>query len=188
MPGPFKLTLHVRPGGDLPGKRRVNGALHIELLVRAEWDNVERVRRLIHEAALAAYGSPDVADALGMMAAELLDNAIRHGRGHSPRLLVDDQGDKLSVAITSSIVEAAPEHLDELRRRIELLNAFSDPAEAFRATIRERPRGTVNGLGLARVLFEGDCRLDCDTSRPAEVTVRATTRFAPRGDSRQGAA
>jgi hypothetical protein len=149
--------------------------LFIEMQVHQHWDNVERVRRVIHQAVLATYGSMDLADTMSMVASELLENAFRYGEGGGARLRMAHEDQALTIAISNALGPRVADRVVDLARRIHQLNAFRDPAEAFRVALEQRPRDSdVNGLGLARVIYEGDCRLDCDLSQPGEVTVRAS--------------
>ncbi len=153
--------------------------LLIEMQVRHHWDNVERVRRLVHQSLLSSYGSMDLADTMSMVASELLENAFRYGDGSGARLRIAGEADALTVAITNALGPNLADHVVNLRKRIYQLGAFRDPSEAFRSALEQRPRdGDVNGLGLARMIYEGECRLDCDLSQPGQVTVRASRLLA----------
>jgi hypothetical protein len=90
------------------------------------------------------------------------------------RLAVFPEGEHLIVSVTNQ-VGAASEHVARLRHRIALVASIADPAEAFRAALQQISRRDpdTSGLGLARVRYEGDCRLELDLSREGEVTIRA---------------
>lgn len=162
----------------------MSGPLQMEMLVEHKAENVERVRRAVHQATMAVFGSMDLADALSMVASELLENSFHYGR-LAPWVRLSQRGDDLTVSITNALAATRPEHLTALQQRVTLLNGFRDPADAFREALSQRTRsGDVSGLGLARVIYEGDCRLECDMSQPGEVTVRATcpvSRFTAEG-------
>jgi anti-sigma regulatory factor (Ser/Thr protein kinase) len=150
--------------------------VNLQLRLPNDWDNVERGRRLIRHVVVDGFDDPDLADALAMVGSELLENAFRYGEENaSVRLLVQAQDDdSIVVAVTSTVAAGSP-HLETLRARVERLGALDDPEEVLRVALADRAKASAEhgGLGLARVIYEGRCRLECDLSQPGKVTVRA---------------
>ncbi len=140
----------------------------IDVAVRNEWENVERLRMTVQSCFLAVFSSVDGSHALSMITGELLENAIKHGHwaqgGGRFRLRV--WGDRTMGSVT---VENPVSSLDKAQTVVALvteLNSYPTAADAYQARLIEcaaAPRGgDRSGLGLARILYEGGCRLTCD--------------------------
>jgi hypothetical protein len=152
-------------------------ALRYELLVPGVWERIDLVRESVARALRAAYGDPDLEDALAMVCAELLENAMKYGRaGATVQLcLADDDDGALTVTVENAI-DADSHHTRALHERVEWLRGYADPAEAYTAALTQvyaAPNIDDSGLGLVRIAYEGGCRIDCDLSNPAHVVVRA---------------
>jgi hypothetical protein len=156
----------------------------IDLPVQNRWDNVDRLRTsvlncftaIFHETAEDWY-------ACATVASELMENAIKYGvwTDEAQHLHLRVWGDRLGAHVqvenpvgTSGAGAAA---VDELMATIRWLNAFEDPAEAYRTrmlAIADAPSGTTK-LGLARIAYEGRCKLaaelDGSTLRVTGVTA-----------------
>jgi hypothetical protein len=68
---------------------------------------------------------------------------------------------------------AQPALVAELRRRIEALSGTDDPMELYVAVMRQSAQRDGSGLGLARIVAEGEMNLAC-TVEGDEVTVKAS--------------
>ena len=172
MMAPVEQSVAVRG----PGQR-----FSIDLPVRNEWRNIERLRTLVQRCSQAACASGELGETLAMVTGELLENALKYGAGarvDAIRLLVS--GDLEDVRITvknpiqllpgASAADAAPAAVDdaplaELLRTIAWIESFDTPADAYRARLLEiascgddweRASGK---LGLLRVAYEGSCAL-----------------------------
>jgi hypothetical protein len=163
------------------------GRVNIRLFIADEWDRVEAVREAVARCVRAAYDNEEMSDALSMVAAELLENAVKYGSEGAPiQFLLDD--DEVPTLVVTNVVEADSQHPMKLKGRIEWLRTFDNPADAYLATMAElyqsgNFREGSSGLGILRIAFEGNCVVTCDVS-PHAVTVRA--RYQPPPSSQEG--
>jgi hypothetical protein len=157
--------------------------LHVELNVQPEWSRIDPVRQAIGLCVAAVFTSEDLRDALGMVCAELLENAIKYGKP-SPsgvRVVLQEQEAGERTELTLSVineVERSSHHLSVLQQRIAWIRKFESPAEAYMAALttvyeRAETQGGEGGLGLVRIAYEGNCQLDCDAPDDGFMAVHA---------------
>lgn len=124
----------------------------------------------------AVFDDRDLRDSLGMVCAELLENAFKYGSADqtSVRLSLRQDGDQVVIAVTNA-VDAGTAHARQLAERVAWVNEFGDPQRAYEAALARAytDESDVSGLGLARILYEGGCALGCDLSAEGRVTVSA---------------
>jgi hypothetical protein len=146
----------------------------IELTIADDWDSVESVREKVASEVLAAWGE-EMSDALSMVAAELLENAVKYGIEGAPiRFALDDDGPVVAV---SNVVDGGSLHPATLRARIEWVRSFPDPADAWMETMARvyqtgKLRDSTSCLGILRIAYEGRCSVSCEVDGTT-VTVRA---------------
>ena len=136
----------------------------IDLPVQNAWENVDRMRTSVLGCFTAVFRDPDGLYSLAIVASELLENAIKYGAwgGDAGRLHLKVWGnqDEAHVQVENPVVDG-DESVRELLQTIDWLNGFDDPEDAYRARILEiaaGPQGATK-LGLARIAYEGRCRL-----------------------------
>jgi len=150
----------------------------------ADWDRIELVRRAVCDSADAVFADECFKDAIGMVASELLENAVKYGANDalveiSVIRSLDDGSDVVEVVVTNEVKAASPS-VDALRARIAWLRSFEDPVEAYAAALLSAVEdGSEGGLGLVRVAHEGRATLECDVSQAGRVRVAATCPTPP---------
>ncbi|MCS6899184.1 MAG: hypothetical protein RMJ98_06330 [Myxococcales bacterium] len=157
--------------------------LYVELHIPPEWSRIDPVRQAVGLCVAAVLGSEDLRDALGMVCAELLENAIKYGTSdpHGVRLVLQQsiQGNQKEVILSViNAVERTSHHLTALQQRIEWIRSYKTPAEAYMAALtmvyeRAEDHGGEGGLGLVRIAYEGGCQLDCDSPAEGYMAVHA---------------
>jgi hypothetical protein len=158
--------------------------LRLELIIAAEWERVDLVRAAVANCVSAVFGDSDLKDALSMVSAELLENALKYGRPERA-VSLSIRGDAQDLVMTvENAVEKSSPHPQHLQRRLQWLRQFADPFEAYTAALRQvyersGPHGGDGGLGVARIYYEGRCQLSCDTSQAGLVSVSAQCRPGP---------
>lgn len=140
----------------------------LDIPIGPDWKNVELLRSSVLSCLAAIFQSQDFCVTVGMIAGELIENAIKYGdwtRGDRSRFKLNVRGDDRSVAL-QVMNPVAPDGGEEVLRMVRWIASFPSPAEAYRARLREladakeeAPRG---GLGLARIAYEGECQLAAD--------------------------
>jgi hypothetical protein len=155
--------------------------IQLDVRIPTEWGRIEPAREAVGHLIEAVFTDHDLKDALSMVCAELLENAIKYGKPNSRgvRLQLNEDPEGLIIAVTNA-VEDGSHHMSVLREKIDWIRAFSDPTEAYMAALAqvyERPEEEQNGgLGLVRIAYEGGCSLDC-SSDGSTLTVLARHRL-----------
>ena len=141
--------------------------------VKPDWQEVERLREFTGTWASALLKDPWLRDRVAMVTAELLENAFRHGSPEQPSIHYEasvSQGTVL-VRVVSETQPGAKK--EELAARIAWLANFATAREAYMAQVKRIVDGQSVGLGLARIAYEGDCRLTCRLHPDGRVEVEA---------------
>jgi hypothetical protein len=155
--------------------------VRLELEFPAEWNRIDAVREAVSRSLGAAYGQDEVRDALAMVSAELLENAVKYGLPHSVQFSLREEADRIVVDVANQIAGDSA-HLEALRQRLAWVHSFPSAEQAYLAALSEiyekdpQEAQDHSGLGLVRVIFEGGCELACDLSNTGEVRIRATCR------------
>jgi hypothetical protein len=137
----------------------------LELSLPPEWDSVRAGWGACHGLLSGAGLAADEADALSMVAQELIENAVKYGGdgAEAIRLSLRVEEEGVTLEVRSRVPEDGA-HLATLGGAVEQLRASSDPYQAWvecltRAAGRSEVEG-VSELGLARIANEGRCALD----------------------------
>ena len=157
--------------------------LNVELTIPPEWSRIDPVRQAVGLCVAAVLANDDLRDALAMVCAELLENAIKYGkpdpRGVCVQLQQRPIGTQIEVTLSvTNAVEQASHHLAMLQQRIAWIRTFESPGEAYMAALttvyeRAEAQGGEGGLGLVRIAYEGGCLLDCTSPAEGVMTVLA---------------
>jgi hypothetical protein len=117
----------------------------------------------------AQLGEARAAD-LEMVAAELLENAVKHGQPDPRGIELVVEGEVRFIEVVSSVREA---DLAPLEERVKWLAAQGDPQQAWMRALSEVFERGEFGLGLARIASEGGCRISLRMVSPGRLAVRA---------------
>ena len=110
------------------------------------------------------------AQAMEMVAAELLENAVKHGQPDPRGIELVVEGQVRFIEVISSVRQ---EDLAPLEERVKWLAAQGDPQQAWMRALSEVFSRSQFGLGLARIASEGGCRLSLRMVSPGRLAVRA---------------
>jgi len=150
----------------------------LRLAIPSVWERIDPVREAVRKL-VGVFADEELQDALSMVSAELLENAVKYGKPSSDlRLSVGVSSGSIVIEATNE-VEPGSAHVHSLEERIRWLQAFGDPLEAYTAALERIYTGdgtTGSGLGIVRIAYEGGCEVRCDTSEPSRVTVTARSR------------
>ncbi len=141
----------------------------IDLPVRNDWANIDLLRTSILNCFSAIFHDLDGCHAFAMVAGELLENAIKYGKwGDGDRLLhlrVWGGSNDANVQVENPI-EPGSRHVHDLLATLSWMQGFPGAEDAYRAKLVEvaaAPRDrSVSRLGLVRVAYEGNCRLEAE--------------------------
>ncbi|MCC6647153.1 MAG: hypothetical protein IT374_16470 [Polyangiaceae bacterium] len=157
---------------------RDTDVLLLLMAVAPQWEEVERVRTTALATLSPAYGA-EIADALSMAAAELVENGVKYGAG-DVIVAVRELPGAVEVSVTNDTASA-----DVLLEKIGWIRGCASPEDAYRQALEGVVLAGVvqsGGLGLVRIVYEGGCELSVD-QQGGRVTVRARRPTPPRGVS-----
>jgi len=138
----------------------------IDLTVRSEWRNIDLLRTSVQNCFTAVFAD--------------VENALKYGdwvRGDRAvfRLRVTGHDGGIAVSVQNPLKDDT--QAANLVKTIEWIASFAKPEQAYRARMlqiaQEDSDTTPSRLGLVRIAFEGNCRLDAKVDGNA-VTVTAT--------------
>lgn len=125
----------------------------------------QEVRRFVQ----AQHGDA-TALVMEMVAAELLENAVKYGQPDPRGIeLVVDGGGRF-IEVVSSVRDA---DLARIEERVKWLSEQGDPQQAWLRALSEVFQRGEFGLGLARIASEGGCRISLRMVSQGRLAVRA---------------
>ena len=154
----------------------------IDLTVRNEWKNVDLLRTSVQNCFIAVFADLDGCHAIAMVTGELLENALKYGDWTNAdralfRLRVEGKDPNIQVSVQNPL-KKDDSHAQNLMKQIEWLASFPTPEAAYRARMLQIAQdesldeSTGSRLGLARIAFEGNCRISAKIDN-GTVTVTA---------------
>ena len=141
---------------------------HIEVPVGPRWQNIELLRTSVLNCLATVFHNEDYCHNVSMVAGELLENAVKYGDWRradqsSFRLRVEGDDGAVRVEVSNPV---SPEGADvrAALAAVKLIGEARSPGDAFRDCLsrvaQRSPGEQTSGLGLARICYEGNCRLD----------------------------
>jgi hypothetical protein len=155
---------------DAPGfsfKTRVTNA----------WANIELLRQAVIASARAVFDD-DTSIAIGTVASELMENAVKYGvwtgaSAQTMRVAVRGREAAIEVEVEApSSAEAAA----NLERHLAWMASFPSAERAYQARIVElstSPNDKRSSMGLVRIAVEGRCTLNAELTPEELLIVRA---------------
>ena len=152
----------------------------IDLPVRSEWSDVDLLRQSVQNCFSVVFRDLEGCQTLSMVTGELLENAVKYGNWSASesgfRLRVWGEEHVARVSVQSPTRPDDP-GAKELLRRLAWIKAFPSAESAYKARLLEvaaaNDGGASSGLGLVRIAYEGNCRLDA-TIQDGVLSVVAT--------------
>jgi hypothetical protein len=131
------------------------------------WHHVELLRMSILQCLATIFQNHDFCDQLGMVTAELVENAIHYGHWdgaaqHPFRLSVRGFDGDVVIEVANP-VDPKTNNGARLGKITARLQAAANPKEEYLNRLREiadSPEEVGSGLGLLRVAYETNCKLD----------------------------
>jgi hypothetical protein len=154
----------------------------IDLTVRNEWKNIDLLRTSVQNCFIAVFADLDGCHAIAMVTGELLENALKYGDWSNSdramfRLRVNGKEGNIEVSVQNPLRKDDP-NAHNLMKSIEWLASFAKPEQAYRARMLQIAQDEIDEesgpskLGLARIAFEGNCRITAKIDNGA-VSVNA---------------
>ena len=145
--------------------------------VTNSWANIELLRQAVIASARAVFDG-DMSVAIGMVASELMENAIKYGKweGRSLQTMrVAVRGHEEAIEV---VVEApsSPAAAELLHAHLRWMSTFPTVDDAYQARIIElatAPSDRRSSMGLVRIAVEGRCTLHANLGADDTLVVRA---------------
>ena len=153
----------------------------IDMTVRNEWRNVDLLRTSVQNCFTAVFADVDGCHAIAMVTGELLENALKYGDWASGdramfRLRVQGRSSSVVEVSVQNPLKGNDANAVNLQKAIEEINSFAKPEQAYRARMlqiaQSEEETSPSRLGLVRIAFEGNCRLNAKIEN-GTVTVTA---------------
>ena len=154
----------------------------LSLEIPPDWGRLDGVRHEVIEFLSDLGLDRDAQETSGMVASELLENAIKYGGWTAPedRAYLDVSAGHGEVVIAAVCpLGRDPEHLVRLQDTLAFLAEYDGPFEAYVARMEQIASGETSrdGLGLLRVACEGESSLDYSLD-DEQLTIEARHRLA----------
>lgn len=155
-------------------------AIEIRLSLAPEWPKADAVAVLAETATAAAYSHPELSEDVGVVAGELMENAVKYGDWSGTASLTFSfvsHSDQLEIEVSCPCDTTSPhyERLMTSLRTIEKANARDSYLERLAQIVRDpKERG---GLGLLRLAHGANCRLSATLADDDRLHVRARLRI-----------
>ena len=150
----------------------------VELELAPTWDRVAGVVQEARAFFASAGVDPEAAEAMGMIATELCENAVKYGKREPVRLQLHARDTELVVDVSNAIDERAVRHVSRIADTLTWMKSFVDPFHAYVARMKmvssQELESFESGLGLLRVAAEGQAVLSFKLDGNRVVTVSAT--------------
>lgn len=144
---------------------------NLNLTILPEWENIELIHGKITTFLEEYKFDANVVYSIGMIASELLENAIKFGTFDSnPNITIsmDVNKEYITIEVVNGIGQSSSDHLKELDKIVQWIRGFQDPFEAYINTLRtvssKKLKKGESGLGLARIAYEGNAIVDFYTN------------------------
>ncbi len=105
-----------------------------------------------------------------MVAAELLENALKYGQPDPRGIELVVEGEAKFIEVISSVRD---QDLGPLEARVKWLTEQGDAQQAWMRALSEVFERGDFGLGLTRIASEGGCRISLRMVSPGRLAVRA---------------
>jgi hypothetical protein len=144
-----------------------------------DWNHIESIRCSIGSLANSVIGEADRIAAVTMVTAELLENSFKHGnRADLVDYELDVRGEEVAITVANSWEKESESKVEAIETAINWIGTFESPLDAYierMRTIYESEDLETSGLGLVRIVYEGQCTLQRDVDRTTQrVRVRAS--------------
>lgn len=155
----------------------MNTAILLACELPGEWEQVRAIRKTTKQR-LAHYGEA-VSSACAMVAAELVENALKYGEPVeglvSGQYCLEDRDGEVRITVLSGCTR--PAKIAELARHLQRIREVEDKGTLYEERARELllDETQSGGLGLYRIAFEGQFHLGHDY-RDQRLAMIATRR------------
>jgi len=157
----------------------------LNISFKADWDEIERVRKKGSNFLKNHGFSHDAIDSLIMVISELIENSIKYGNFKPPRskvqVILYISKNLVTIEVNNPVDESTSHDLRRLDRTIQWIRGYQDSFEAYIERMKEISKKPLkdeeSGLGLVRIAYEGKAILDFFVRDDNMLNVSAVTRI-----------
>jgi hypothetical protein len=136
-------------------------------------------RRFVEDSMERLVNDPDDVFRVGIAARELLENAVKYGTGRLTTLALSiDQTDGPGVATLRLTNDADAVDVARLQAAVAAVQQSTDRAHFYQGLIRTDLGPSRSGLGIARIVVEGNMVVSVQVDDGGRVTTVASGRLA----------
>ena len=145
-----------------------------------KWRSIELFRRGLETLLEAGIEDPDKKASIAMVSAELLENAYKHGSQDTAPInyAIEIEDNVGHVTVVNHVVPELDSNIDKLLSTAECITGFDNQLNAYIEKMKDiyaEGETETSGLGLVRIVYEGQCKLECTVERTTRrVEVKAT--------------
>jgi hypothetical protein len=152
-----------------------------------KWRGIELLRNSIDGILEAGQIDSDMREAISMVSTELMDNGYKHGLCEDTPINyeLDILDGRVAVSVSNHFSQATEQNIEALNKAIAWIETYDNPLDAYiqkmKSLYNEEEPG-ASGLGLVRIVYEGQCSLSCQVD-PENELLRVKADFLPREDN-----
>ena len=165
------------------GKIVENTKLDLALSFVPSWNHIGNIRQSVGSLTDSVIPDADIVAAVAMVSAELLENAFKHGsKDAQVDYTVNIAQETATITAVNSWSAQTEANLQNLVNTIQWIENFDSPLDAYierMKKIYESDDVEGSGLGLVRIVYEGQCRLYCEVDKDSK-RVQVVAKFLPR--------
>ncbi|MFZ5468101.1 MAG: hypothetical protein ACOZIN_01580 [Myxococcota bacterium] len=155
---------------------------NIELPILDSWRTIEVLRTTVLNCLSTVFESGAYCETLGMIVAELLENALKYGRREAAasersfRLKITGTDDSVEI-IVSNPIDRATTDLQRLFAVVGELGASDSAERVYLERLQKvaSDRAAVGGLGLARIAYESGSKVFAEVDTDDVLQVKVVT-------------
>ncbi len=134
----------------------------IKVLINPTWNVISEIRKKTADL-LKNYGQ-SLLDATMMVASELMENAVKYGQAVPNESMIEFQlsvNNTIIIKVTNGVI--TEKHIETAMMHIDRIKNSDDPGLLYTERLKElleNPKQGVSQLGLYRIAYEGEFKLD----------------------------
>ncbi len=155
--------------------------LQKNVILAYRWQDIECVRQDVVALVATTHNPCFEPERVGMVAAELLENAIAHGDSTCTKVhfSLKQKDDCLHIRVRNHVKHA--DDANKINRLLAWIGSCENKRVAYQTLLLQAFNSyqASGGVGLARIVYEGHCELTCNTEEDREIEMHAILKALP---------